>query len=159
MSESIETFRAMLRVSKHQLDDHLEVQAEVLDRIGQRCAALKRRVSEAHEYMRQHEAHVMSARKAAGDAAVLAEKTARADPERARRYTLELDAAQELAEWESLYEAWKSRGFSMKELTQLHTDQYFTHSATGNVDRGERRQSPPRVDYSAQRAKPRARIE
>jgi len=132
------TFRTMLRINKNRLDDALEVQPEVLDRIGQKVAAAEMAFDEAKHSLEVVEARLFKTYKEDK----VTDKAAQAEVVRDRDYIAALrslgDAKIDLAEWKSLYEAWKARGFSINKLGDLFHDQYFStdsHSISSRSDR------------------------
>ena len=74
----------------------------------------------------------------------MAEKLSKTDPGRAAAWQELQSRRDELEQWRGLHEAWKARGFSIKELVALYVAQYFTVDS-----RGPRHDAPPRVDYSS----------
>lgn len=126
-SENIETYRNMLRVNKHRLDDELEIQAEVMDRIGQQLTLANSRAIEAEDSLKKVEARLFREFKDAGEK--VTDATAKSESLRHRDRTQAWEAYQLTRathqEWQVLYEAWKARGFSLKELGELFGTQYF----------------------------------
>lgn len=127
MAFTIDVFRNMLRINKHRLDDELEIQAETQERISSHLARLNSRMLELKKSTDQTEASVI-ARLKDNDAKLsnpLAEKEAKRDREYMSAWQAYQVARQEYEEWLGLYEAWKSRGYQLKTLADLHGDQYF----------------------------------
>jgi hypothetical protein len=134
MAFTIEVFRNMLRVNKHRLDDELEIQAETQERISSHLARLNSRQLELKKSLDATEALVISRLKD-NDAKMsnpVAEKEARRDREYVAAWQAWSVARQEHEEWLGLYEAWKSRGYQLKTLADLHGDSYFTIDSTSS---------------------------
>lgn len=145
--------RARLRVNKHALEDELETQAEVLDRIGREVSRADSRAQAAADRVKRMEASAFSDLKAGGSSDRVSELAARRDPDRMKAFDESVQARQELDDWRSLHEAWKARGFSIKELVALYQSKYFEMGTTSGIER------PPAVrvrrDYTEPRAKER----
>ena len=147
--DDITTYRNMLRINKHRLDDELEVQPDILDRIGQRVTVMNSRALEAADELKRHEANAYFSIKDADKLSETAIKEkVRIAPARLQAWGRLQAARSELEEWQGLYEAWKQRGYSLKELVSLYSAQYFTASPHSNVDRSERPAAPPRRVYT-----------
>lgn len=134
------TFRKMLRVDRNTLDDDLEVQAEVLDRISQQVNRLGQRLAEAKEKLSSTEARLT--RDVAEDATTKMTATqvsAEVHRHRDRRdaWAAHQSARFEFEEWEALRDAWRQRGYSLKTLSDLYAAQYFTTSSHQARDRSE----------------------
>jgi len=138
----LDTFRAMLRVNKHQLDEELEIQAEVMGRISDRMAAVGARAAEAEQELKVVEARLY--RQFKDDDEKMTDKAAdsavRRHQERARAFERVNLLGKELAQWQGLYAAWKARGFSISSLCDLYLGQYYTkdsHSSKVDQRRSE----------------------
>lgn len=145
--EELNTYRNMLRLNKHRLDDELEIQSEIQERISARVSILNSRLLEAADELRRLEAQLFADAKENGDSDKVAEQSVRRHAERQRAWIKWQAARSEHEQWQGLYEAWKARGYSMKELVALYGAQYFVVSP-GHV--GGRADRPRRVDYSAE---------
>lgn len=155
----LQTYRDMLRINKHRLDDELEIQADVLERISEQVARLSTSHNEAVEVFKRSEASAFIDHKQAGEADKLADANSKRDPQRMKAWAEVQRAREELDVWRDLYEAWKARGYSLKELTSLYVAQYFSVNPNHNVDRRERPQNvPPRRDFAAEREQERQRL-
>lgn len=138
--DDLDTFRRLLRVNKNRLDDELELQADVMDRLSERIAKLVVRSEEAENDLKLTEARLFRDLKD-GDEKMTdkaAESAVRRHQERARAFKAVLDASHELRLWQGLYEAWKARGYSINKLCDLYAAQYFTKDAHIS-DRSRRR--------------------
>lgn len=137
----IATFRNMLRPNKNRLDDELEVQADVMDRISTRIASLDLVYDQAKAELDMVEARLFKGFKEDGDK--VTDKSAAASVIRDRDYIAAQrklgDARLNLAEWRGLYEAWKARGFAINKLCDLYAAQYFTKDSHSISTRSDRR--------------------
>lgn len=141
MHDDLNTYRRLLRVNKHRLDDELEVQAEVMDRISDRIAKLTAVVSEAENHLKVTEARLFREFKDTDDKATdkAAESAVKRHRERVQAFTQVTEATQELAQWTGLHQAWKARGFSIGSLCNLYVAQYFTKDSHSISTRSDRR--------------------
>lgn len=156
--DDINKYRDMLRVNKHQLDIELEVQPEVLERISRQIAELNAEIGGFADNVKRAEANSFNEAKEAGESDKRAEMAKHRDPfcEKARRaYQVR---KQELEEWQGLYVAWQSKGYSIKELTSLYIAQYFSIDPNHNISRRERpNAAPPRRDFTVDKPATRER--
>lgn len=135
--DDLQTFRAMLRVDKHRLDEELEVQAEVMGRISDRLAQVAAKATETEQELKAIEARIY--RQLKDDDGKLTDKAAdnaiRRSQERVKAYDRLILVNHELAQWQGLYAAWKARGFSISSLCDLYLGQYYTKdSHSGRTD-------------------------
>lgn len=115
-----------LRVNKHYIDDALEVQAELQLVIGERVAALARELAETKEDLATLEAGLLLDIKGQVKTTVEAGKAyIQRDPARRSASAKVINLREELDRWSALLEAWKQRGYALRELGQLHGSQYF----------------------------------
>lgn len=139
--DDLETFRSMLRVNKHRLDEELEIQAEVMGRISDRMAQIGARATEVEQELKVVEAKLY--RQLKDDDEKMTEKAAdsavRRHQERTRASERMILANKELAQWQGLYAAWKARGFSISSLCDLYLGQYYTKDS--HSPRTEQRRS------------------
>ena len=140
--DDLQTFRALLRVNKHRLDEELEIQAEVMDRISDRMAQISARAAEAEQELKAAEARIYRQIKD-GDEKMTekaADNAVRRHQDRIRAHERMVLVNQELAQWQGLYAAWKARGFSISSLCDLYLGQYYTkdsHSSRTDQRRSE----------------------
>jgi len=143
VASDIRSYRNMLRVNKHRLDDELEVQSQVMDDISSRLTILNSRTLEANDALKLVEARLF--RELKDDSEKLTDKAADAlvkqDPERKRAWQAAQAARAEHEDWSGLYDAWKARGFALRELCGLYVAQYFTIDSftSGRDDRSAHR--------------------
>lgn len=143
--DNIETYRGMLRIDRHALDVALMTQPDVMERISREVARLTRHAESCRESRKEAEANVVRDARASGKSVADADAAMRGDPWRKKALAIELEADERLAEWKGLYEAWKARGYSIKDLVGLYSAQYFT--ANPSTDFG-RREPAARHDYT-----------
>lgn len=147
MANNIDEYRRKLRVSKHAIDDALEEQADILDRIGQEVTRSAAALAAAEDRLKTTEARLtLGAKDGRGDdekltvpqiaAKVRTDAGRRSDWQEVQR------CVQEHADWQKLYRSWEERSYSLKGLGGLHASGYFTASshtmprAAGPDDRG-----------------------
>lgn len=131
--QSLAQFRAMLPVHKHRLDDELEVHADTMDRISQQVWAMNRREVEAKDALAKIEARRgADLRNAAEKGTTVGEIAGLVlrDPERIRAFNAHLNAMEEHAHWKSLLDAWRTKGFNIKTLADLHSANYYSPTST-----------------------------
>lgn len=128
----IHTFRDMLALSRHSLDDALEIQAAVMEAISHRCAELKSIAESAKDDLATVEAALAIELKQ--DDAKISVNMLDAAVQRAPRRTLcwvtYQEARQEHEEWVGLLAAWTARGYNIKTLSDLYGAQYFQLDST-----------------------------
>lgn len=150
----IETFRNMLRVNKHRLDDELEMQAQVLEFISSRVARLNSLMLEAKEALKRTEGSLALDLK---DAKMLKDELLGRVYEH-RDYKAAWGAyqvaRQEHEEWEGLYKAWAQRGKDIDGLGRLYGAQYWQVDA---LKRREAEESPRAVVERAREERQRER--
>jgi hypothetical protein len=133
----IRAYRNMLRINKHRLDDELEVQSQVMDDISSQLTVLNSRMLEANDNLKLIEARLF--RELKDDSEKITDKAADAmvkqDPQRKRAWQQAQAARAEHEDWTGLYDSWKARGYSIRDLCGLFVAQYFTiDSFTGGRD-------------------------
>lgn len=126
--DDLQTFRGLLRINKHRLDDELEVQAEVMGRISDKIASLAAKAAETSDALKTAEARIYRQLKDDDDKLTdkAADSAVRRHQDRARAFERVTLAHQELAQWQGLYDAWKARGFDVRKLCDLYSAQYYT---------------------------------
>ena len=138
----LQQIRGLLRIVKHRLDDELEIHAEMQDRIGQEVASLSAIVAAAKTVLEAAEADaVIKLRNGHHEKLSADELKARvclAPAVVSAAQALQM-RQKTLAEWQSVYDAWRARGYALRNLTGLHGQQYFA------VDSGTRAPSNMRA--------------
>lgn len=132
---TLETFKAMLFVDKHGLDDALEVQAELMDRISTEVVRSNTLALDAKDSLLRVEAKLMEqVREEEGKiSAAAAEAWAKRRPERIRAWDAYQGCREEHEAWQGLLDAWRQRGYSIKTLADLYAANYFTPTSTHSI--------------------------
>lgn len=163
MALSYDSYTKMLRVNKHRLDDELEIQSDVLNEIGEELARQGAREAQAKDDLDSIEAEIYVELTDKASTTKMTKDQAQAniqlDPDRIRLWKAYQIAKTEKARWQSLYEAWKARGFDMKALGQLYTDQYFAIDSAGVATRRRGQDEHTRVRAEVGAARQRRRVE
>ena len=144
MAMSIESFRKMLPVRKHHLDEELEIQAQTMDEISQQVAAWNHRMLEAKEALAQTEARLADDLRD-GDVKLTKdqlEAKVRRSRERGAAWDTYQRARGQHEEWSMLLECWRNKGYSIKTLADLYSSDYFAATASSSVRRPERTSVP-----------------
>lgn len=126
----LEHYQARLLIDKHRLDDQLEEQAQILDEIGQHRAKAASALTQAKESLSTYEAQIYLDAKNGGLSDTAAKSAVSADRGRRSFVSEHTSAREEFEAWESLYEAWKARGYALSKLADLHNGSYFAHTQT-----------------------------
>lgn len=144
-----EDIQAMLRVNRHNLDNELEIQGEMMSRIIEEVARHNHRQLEAKDILARTEARLLVHYKDSDEK--MSEKHIAAqitrDPERVKAAQDYYDAVREHKKWEGLMDGWKSRGFALTNLCDLYVAQYFNKDSHQS-----RRDSRERDTLEARRA-------
>lgn len=157
---SIDDYRRKLRVNKHTLDDELEEQPDIMDRISRKIVELNSKAQEQKDELAKTEGRLAEDVKEADpklSLPVIDSKVKRA-PERIRAWQRYQQSRAELEEWQGLLEAWKQKGYSIKTLADLYAANYFSVNSTTMTDRQKRRHDddPGEARASLRRASSRA---
>jgi len=154
-SQTIEKYRGMLVVNKHRLDDELEIQADIQERISAEVATLNSRMLECKDDLAKIEAR-LSEEFRDSDAKLTVDgikgKVLR-HAERGRAWDRHQKAREDLEVAQGILDAWIKRGFSLKTLGELYTGQYFSvRSAGAPRERPVRATSESRPERAARLA-------
>lgn len=130
--QTYEQYRAMLKVSKHHLDDELEIHAEVMEQLTTEVALRNTLMIRAKDDLAREEGKLAEDIKedepklsiGAIDAKV------KRDPYRVKSWTHYQNAREGHEKWVGLLEAWRQKGFTMKNLSDLYSAQYFALNST-----------------------------
>jgi len=138
---TLQKYRAMLPVNKHRLDDELEVQAEIQERISAEVVALNSSMLQAKDDLGKIESRLFLDLKDDGDKQTEAQIRARISrhEERVRAWRTFQEARQELELWEGLLKAWEKRGYSISTLADLYGRQYFSLRSAGTRESPQER--------------------
>lgn len=127
-SYSYKDFSAMLRISKHRLDDELEVQAELQEHISTEVARRKTAAEQAKEELERLEGGLTLDFRDSEEKLTVGEIKAKVqrNERRIKAYDRWLEAREALEQWEGLLDAWRKRGYGINTAAQLYASQYFS---------------------------------
>lgn len=131
-SHPIEYYRSRLRADRHQLDDELEDHALLMEQISQACAAANTAALRAKEQLAKVEARLVEDLKAE-DSSLTVQRLdgkVKRHPDRREAFDAWMQARQEHEEWLGMQDAWKTRGFTIRNLSELFANQYFALDST-----------------------------
>lgn len=144
MAADLKTYRNMLRVNKHRLDDEFEVHAQVMDDICEMLTKAEGREEHTKNELKLIEARLFQEFKDGADTKVT-DKEADAQVMRSRERKNAWEAAQTAAterkEWDRLLQTWKAKETALRGLAGLFTSQYFVLTAHQVRERGDRHRS------------------
>lgn len=137
-------YKRLLKISKHNLDAELEVQADIMERIAAEVVRTGTEARAAKDKLAEVEGRLSSDLK--GEKTNAEERAARikSNPQRRQAWVEFQEASQEADMWSHLLEAWKQRGFSIKTLSDLYAASYFSvnsHQAPARDADAQRRQA------------------
>lgn len=124
-SFTIEQYRTMLRINRHRLDEELELQAELMDRISSQVAVLNSQQLEAKEELSRIEARLFLELKGDKVSNEAANAEVRKHRERITAWQRYQVARQTCEDWQGLLSAWTARGYHIKVIADLFIAQYF----------------------------------
>lgn len=132
MNITLDTVRAHVRINRHRLDEELELQPEFAFWIGRKVATLEARTAAAADDLKRVEARISI------DTRERAEKTTEKEVEATvRRHRDRIAAFEahnllvlELGEWRAAQEAWSQRSYSLKDLANLYSSEYWATRST-----------------------------
>lgn len=132
---------AKLPISKHCLDDELEVQASIQFEISEHLSKARQHMDMLENELEGVESKVFI--RSSGNTSDTGKKpsieyvknTVRSDAERTKKW-LDLNAARaDFEKWEGLYYAWRSRNDALRALASLATANYFAVDSTYKKNR------------------------
>lgn len=147
---TIDQIQEMLRVDKNALDEALVVQADIMFRISDEITDSGEIVATLTDDLKQVEMAAFLEAKDRGDADKKADAYARTHPGRVKLGDQLAAAKRTHQRWVGMHEAWKARGYAIRELAELYAAQYFVVSP--NSTRKER------TDYTETRGSTRRRV-
>lgn len=140
----------MLRTNKHRLDDELEIHAEMQERISAELNHAAARMHEAEEALKRCESRLTLEFREQGDRGTMDDIKARVRRDTARREAWERlqERTSAHAEWEALLDAWKVKGYNVRDLALLYQSSYFAMTEhqlrhRNEVARGRSPEPPP----------------
>lgn len=131
---SIDRYRAMLQIVKHRLDDELEIQPQVMQRIATQVVIHNSRMLQAKEDLAQLEARLLLDYKDSDEKITVQMINAKImrSPARISAWQKYQEARATHEDWVGLLDAWKGKGFALKTLSDLYQAQYFSVDYTGS---------------------------
>lgn len=137
-----EQYRNMLRVDKLRLDDELEVQAEVRQRIAEEVAKLNTRMLEAKDALARTEANLLEDAK--DNDPKLTVDMARAkvlrSTDRQRAWSSYQASRETFEMWKDLLESWDTKGHKLRDLGGLYIGDYFAIKSVSRAEDRPRRE-------------------
>lgn len=140
-THSIDYYRSRLRVDRNSLDDELEDHAELLEQISHAATLANSAALRAKDQLSKVEARLLEDLKAE-DSSLTAQRLdakVRRHPERRDAFDGWMRARENYEAWLGMQEAWKTRGFSIRNLSGLYSDQYFALDSTRAAPKRSRR--------------------
>lgn len=131
---SIENYRTMLRINRHRLDEELELQSELMDRISSQVAVLNSQQLEAKEELAKVEARLFLELKEDKVSNEAANAEVRKHRERVAAWQRYQVARQVYEDWQGLLNAWTARGYHIKVIADLFIAQYFAVTTVHGPD-------------------------
>lgn len=125
---TLEQIRAMLYINKHRLDDELQIQADIMDRISTQVVLKNSAMLEAKDDLSKVEGRLGEDFRDGEVKLTVGQLDAkiRRSPERVRAWDRYQQARAGLESWQGLHEAWKQKSYSLKALCDLYAAQYFS---------------------------------
>jgi len=161
-THSIEYYRGRLRVDRHHLDDELEEHAMLYEQIGQAMSLAASAALKAKDRLAKVEGRVAENLKADDPSLSVPRLEAKVRRAEARLEAFDqwMQARERHEEWVALYEAWKTRGFSIRNLSDLYNSQYFALTSTSaHAGDSRRAYEERRVRHAEERqTNPRRRV-
>lgn len=156
-TESIERYRALLPIPKHQLDEALEIQATVYDDLQRITARRNTEVQRAKDDLARVEGRLAEdfrADEVKMSVAAIDAKVRR-HRDRIKAFDAYQEAREEHEEWLGLVDAWRQRGYAIKTLAELFVANYFSTTGTSvGADRREARDKMRTAYQQAARGEP-----
>lgn len=130
---------ARLRINKNLLDDELEQQAQLQHHIATEVDHARDRLEAATNELEEHEAKsfvsVSDRHRETKVNLDYIKNVVRSDATRTDLWLSTNTARASYEQWDSLLQAWKSRGFALKALAELATANYFAVDTTYQENR------------------------
>lgn len=157
--DDISTYRSMLRIQKHRLDEELELQAELLHKISEHVVISKSRSLDDKDSLERLEGQIYSDAKEDNPKATVAELNGitQNDADRIAAFKKYQRSRHEQEDWEGLHEAWKARGFAIRALVDLSLASYYTSESRGKDHQEGRKALNAARITAAQEGAPRRR--
>lgn len=136
MSITLEEAKKMLRISKHRLDDELEVQSQVQFDIAESMATANARQLALKSDLAKSDAELLiDLRKGLKKTVTELDAEIQIDSEHIILLRQFQTALKEYELWNGMYESWKARGFALRGLSDLSMSNYFVVDTTYDNNR------------------------
>jgi hypothetical protein len=138
MALTLTELKKMLVISKHRLDDELELQAQVQFDISESLGIANAKQSRLENEMEEFDAKLLISLRKGDVKRTVAELQAEIIISGDHQSWLDdlHIAKHQAAQWHGMYEAWKQRGFALKALADLSMSNYFAVDTTYEKNRG-----------------------
>lgn len=132
MAYDLNQLRNQLRINRHRLDEELELQPYVAEQISREVATLNSRQLEAKEELARVEARLYLNLRDGADKITANEIDAKVKRDRDRIQANGSYQAlrHEYEVWLGMQDAWRQRGFAIKNLCELFCADYFAQTQT-----------------------------
>lgn len=129
----LDDYRRLLPINKHNLDQELEVQGEMLYHISEGRTIANSQMLEAKNSLARIEAGISSEARSRASKITVGELDGIVQMNRDRQASWEAyqEARAIFEQWDGLYESWKQRGFALKTLADLYIGNYFVIDSAG----------------------------
>lgn len=136
-NEDYDTYRKMLPVMKHRLDDELEVHPQVYEIISSRVVILNSRMLEAKQRLALREGRLGESIRSDFEKLTKAEVESKVQshPDYREAWDQYQAARSEHERWSGLLDAWRQKGYSIKTLAELYSADYYSLTATSTGHR------------------------
>jgi hypothetical protein len=126
--QNIETYKTMLAIQKHRLDDELEMHPSIMQSIAEQLAERSAKALFIKDELAQLESEIIEDIRNVYEKVVVSEIDGRVkrNPKRIELFKRYQVAKVEHDKWSGLFDAWKAKGFALKTMADLFTAQYFT---------------------------------
>lgn len=160
---NLKDFEALLPISKSDLDSELETQAATQWHIASLLAAANMMRDDMKDVHDRVKAEVSMQALIRDPSLSVAKVNMVVDtaPTRIRAWEDYLEYKKDAERWASMYEAWRSRGFALKSLCDLHASDYFavsSHTTRPSADAAVQRHRQALADDRKERGAVRRRV-
>ncbi|ATI19150.1 hypothetical protein KF4_068 [Vibrio phage vB_VpaS_KF4] len=150
---AIRSFKNRLRIDKNDLDNELVEQSHLFFEVSERLTWAKAERDEVKrecdELAGELKADLFAENPKLADTKATA--IVKKDPDYQERYREKSDADRIVGAWEALVEAFKSRGYMLRQLADLYVANYYSPISGGESQDDKRRKRAERDDRSNRR--------
>ncbi|AFE86397.1 hypothetical protein vBValSR12Z_71 [Vibrio phage vB_ValS_R12Z] len=151
--QAIRSFKNRLRIDKNDLDNELVEQSHLFFEVSERLTWAKAERDEVKrecdELAGELKADLFAENPKLADTKATA--IVKKDPDYQERYREKSDADRIVGAWEALVEAFKSRGYMLRQLADLYVANYYSPISGGESQDDKRRKRAERDDRSNRR--------